>query len=216
MCSTVNSINDIECMYFSTSSLTCIQHHSDLLSMFYRWTSLLRRLDGSVGFGRNWDDFRNGFGDANGEAWLGNEYMHQLTNARSYKLRFDLEDWDGNTGYAEYASFVVTSESDNYRLLLGDYSGTASADASVDQVYGFLANNNSQFTTYDRDNDSNDALNCALDRAGHGGFWYKGCTWVGATIAYCPSAYCTSYKMRWKAFRNNVDLKTLTMKIRPN
>ena len=184
--------------------------------MFYRWTSLLRRLDGSVDFGRNWADFRNGFGDANGEAWLGNEYMHQLTNARSYKLRFDLEDWDGNTGYAEYASFVVTSESDNYRLLLGDYSGTASADASVDQVYGFLANNNSQFTTYDRDNDSNDALNCALDRAGHGGFWYRGCTWVGATIAYCPSPYCTSYKMRWKAFRNNVDLKTLTMKIRPN
>ena len=176
----------------------------------------MNHFDGSGEFTRTWDEYKTGFGDAGGEAWLGHEYLHYLTSTRSYKLRFDLEDWDGNTAYAEYASFVVTSESDNYRLLLGAYSGTASADANTDQINGFLYNNNAEFSTYDRDNDNRGVENCAADREGYGGFWHNSCTNVGATTAYCPSAFCASiYKMHWNAFAGYAGLKTLTMMMRP-
>ena len=93
----------------------------------------MRRLDGFGDFNRSWDKYKQGFGDASGEHWLGNEYLHYLTNSRAYKLRFDMEDWDNNTAYAEYSSLVVNSEADNYRLLLGDYSGTPSHDQAVDE-----------------------------------------------------------------------------------
>ena len=182
----------------------------------------MRRFDGSGDFNRSWDEYKDGFGDANGESWLGNEYIHHLTNTRPYKLRFDLEDWDNNTAYAEYSSFVVTSEADEYRLLLGDYSGNASADASEDTYHGFLYHNNQQFTTYDQDND--DApFNCVLsiDR-GHrdrfGGFWYKDCARVTPTNIYCHSSSCGdhSFHIRFKSWRRSlVSLKKLKMLMRP-
>ncbi|CAH3132797.1 unnamed protein product [Pocillopora meandrina] len=37
-------------------------------------------------------------------------------------LRVDLEDFEGNTAYAEYKIFGVMSEKDKYKLILGSYS----------------------------------------------------------------------------------------------
>ena len=87
------------------------------------WIVFQARRDGSVDFFRRWDDYKRGFGNLNGEFWLGLDKIHRLTVSSSNKLRVDLEDIEGNTVYAEYASFAVTSERAKYQLSLGGYSG---------------------------------------------------------------------------------------------
>ena len=89
------------------------------------WTVFQKRMDGSVDFDRRWDDYKRGFGDLNGEFWLGLDKIHRLTVSGSYKLRVDLESLHGNTAFAEYSSFAVTNERAKYQLSLGSYSGIA-------------------------------------------------------------------------------------------
>ena len=83
----------------------------------------MRRLDGSVDFFRKWDDYKRGFGDLNGEFWLGLGKLHRLTSSSRNKLRVNLEDVPGKTAFAEYNSFAVTDESAKYPLSLGSYPG---------------------------------------------------------------------------------------------
>ena len=89
------------------------------------WTVFQKRLDGSVDFYRGWADYQNGFGDLNGEFWLGLDKIHRLTNGDTFKLRVDLEDWEGETRFAEYDMFAISDEASKYRLSLGSYSGTS-------------------------------------------------------------------------------------------
>ena len=88
------------------------------------WTVFQKRRDGSVDFYRNWDEYKRGFGNLNGEFWLGLDKIHRLTVSSKNKLRVDLEDLHGSTAFAEYSSFSVTSERAKYQLNLGSYSGT--------------------------------------------------------------------------------------------
>ena len=82
-----------------------------------------KRLDGSVDFYRYWDDYKNGFGNLNGEFWLGLDKIYRLTEKKRNRLRVDLEETTGNTAYAEYDMFAVTNEATKYKLSLGNYSG---------------------------------------------------------------------------------------------
>ena len=83
-----------------------------------------KRLDGSVDFYRGWNDYKIGFGNLNGEFWLGLDKIHRLTKSERCKLRVDLEDTAGKTAYAEYDMFAVTSERTKYQLGIGTYSLT--------------------------------------------------------------------------------------------
>ena len=87
------------------------------------WTVFQKRLDGSVDFYRDWDDYENGFGNLNGEFWLGLDKIRRLTNSDTFMLRVDLEDWQGETRFAEYASFAISNETNKYKLSVGSYSG---------------------------------------------------------------------------------------------
>ena len=82
-----------------------------------------KRKDGSVDFFLYWNDYKHGFGDLSDEFWLGNDKIHRLTSDNNTRLRVDLEDFEGNTAYAEYDMFGVMSENDKYKLILGKYSG---------------------------------------------------------------------------------------------
>ena len=87
------------------------------------WTVFQKRLDGSANFYRNWADYKGGFGDLNGEYWLGLDKINRLTSSGKYKLRVDLEDFEGNTIYAEYDSFAVGNEGTKYKLSVKSFSG---------------------------------------------------------------------------------------------
>ena len=87
------------------------------------WTVFQKRQDGSVDFFRGWNDYKHGFGNLNGEFWLGLDKIHRLTVSSGYKLRVDLENHHGNTAFAKYSSFSVSSEGEKYQLSLGSYLG---------------------------------------------------------------------------------------------
>jgi hypothetical protein len=76
-----------------------------------------------VDFYRNWADYKNGFGNLNGEFWLGLDKIHRLSTSGQNVLRVDLETFENETAYAIYESFSVRNESQAYILSVGDYSG---------------------------------------------------------------------------------------------
>jgi len=133
-----------------------------------------QNVDGTNFFDRSWAEFKVGFSDPSGNYWLGNDRIHQLTQQHPFKLRFDLEAADLSRYYAEYSSFVVSSEATNYKMQVAGPSGTApNADA-------FLYNNDDEFTTSDRDNDARGSGNCAV--INRGGWWYTSCAYVGVNM----------------------------------
>ena len=69
-----------------------------------------RRTDGSVDVYRNWEEYKEGFGDLENEFWLGNDKIQQLTKQKDMKIRFDLEDVGGVTAFAEYNIFYIDGE----------------------------------------------------------------------------------------------------------
>ena len=85
------------------------------------WTVFQKRIDGSVDFNRHWSDYKHGFGNLYGEFWLGLDRIHRLTLDNNSMLRVDMEDFEGESAYAEYSLFGVRSEHDKYRLILGSY-----------------------------------------------------------------------------------------------
>ncbi|XP_037110805.1 fibrinogen-like protein 1 [Syngnathus acus] len=98
------------------------------------WTVFQRRRDGKENFDRAWVEYKHGFGDLHspdGEFWMGNDALHHLTSQGDYDLRIDMEDFDGKESFAEYKKFKVDSETDLYRLHLGEYKGNA-GDALAD------------------------------------------------------------------------------------
>jgi len=168
------------------------------------WTVFQRRQDGSVDFFRAWDDYKRGFGNLNGEFWLGLDKINRLTVSSSNKLRVDLEDVEGKTVFAEYSSFAVTSEKAKYQLSLGSYSGTAGDSLSIHRGQAF--------TTKDRDNDQNGG-NCALSYKG--GWWYNNCHQSNLNGLYLHGKI-DSRGMCWYHWKNNYySVKRSEMKIRP-
>ncbi|KAF0286641.1 Ficolin-1 [Amphibalanus amphitrite] len=82
------------------------------------WTVFQRRQDDTeqVDFYRDWQQYRDGFGNVSGQLWLGNELIHHLTARGPHQLRIDMEDFEGDRRFAQYASFSLADEADNYRL----------------------------------------------------------------------------------------------------
>ncbi|XP_068728947.1 ryncolin-1-like [Montipora capricornis] len=171
------------------------------------WTVFQKRQVGSVDFFRVWDVYKRGFGNLNGEFWLGLDKIHRLTVSSSNKLRVDLEDIHGSIAFAEYSSVTVASERAKYQLSLGKYSGTAGDSLAYHRGQFMQA-----FSTKDRDND-NTSGNCASSYKG--AWWYKNCHNSNLNGLYL-NGKSDPKGMDWFRWKNNhYSVKRSEMKIRP-
>ena len=141
------------------------------------WTVFQRRKDGSVDFYRNWTDYEYGFGDLNGEFWLGLNKIHRLTKKQSNSLRVDLGDFQKKV-YALYPTFSVGNSASKYTLTVEGYSGTAGD--SLDY------HNGQKFSTRDEDNDESSG-SCAI--SSQSGWWYNNCNYSDLNKHYRYSIY---------------------------
>ena len=133
------------------------------------WTVIQRRIDGSVDFrNRDWVKYEDGFGDLNGEFWIGLQLMHCLTNYRNYELRIDYRLKNGTESYLHYNNFRIGSPQDQYPLNISGFDSIGLTDpfTITSSVNGM------KFTSRDRDNDFS-IDNCAKS---NGGWWHHSCT----------------------------------------
>jgi hypothetical protein len=87
------------------------------------WTVFQRRQDASVDFYHGWQWYKDGFGDLNGNFWLGLEKIRRLTKSDQNILRVDLADFTNEKAYAKYGTFSVATESEFYKLKVNHFSG---------------------------------------------------------------------------------------------
>ncbi|XP_034472452.1 ficolin-1-like isoform X2 [Drosophila innubila] len=168
------------------------------------WTVILRRMDGSVNFYRTWRRYREGFGDLDGEFFLGLYKIYALTSESSQELLVQLEDSQGNQTYESYGKFAIASDDEYFALnTLGEASGTAGDS---------LSHHHTQpFTTYDLNNGN--GTNCAEKYTG--GWWYGNpCHESNLCGKYGDNTFGKG--VNWKTFRGfENSLKRVVMMIRP-
>ncbi|XP_013384235.1 ficolin-1-like [Lingula anatina] len=170
------------------------------------WTVFQRRMDGTVDFYRNWQNYKYGFGNLNTEFWLGNDNIYFLTTQDKYELRVDMQDAQGSSRYAQYHSFAIGSEADKYRLAVRGHSGTAGDDLT--------GHNGLRFSTKDNDND-NSGGSCS--QTFKGAWWYGSCHGSNLNGMYYLGDH-SSYAdgVGWASFRGRYhSLRRTEMKIRP-
>lgn len=172
------------------------------------WTIIQKRTGPDVDFYRNWVSYENGFGSALGDHWLGNAYIHSITIGKRNVLRIEYTDWANKKHYAEYDDFRIGGAGCNYTLeSLGKFCG----DCGDSLTYHL----NSQFSTYDRDNDE-DATSCATSF--HGAWWYKKCHVSNLNGGYKVGGAHTTFAdgINWHSCGGyNYSYKATVMMIRP-
>uniref|UniRef100_A0A1I8IMW6 Fibrinogen C-terminal domain-containing protein n=2 Tax=Macrostomum lignano TaxID=282301 RepID=A0A1I8IMW6_9PLAT len=125
------------------------------------WTTVQHR----VYCYRNWTQYQSEFGELGPDEnyWIGlNPFSRSLRRANR-KLRILMKAWNESESWAEYSSFSVGAESDNYRLQV---LGSDGIGDSLSYSSG------SQFSTKDADHDDSSS-SCAERYAG--GWWFRGC-----------------------------------------
>ena len=171
------------------------------------WTVFQRRMNGSQDFYRDWNDYVWGFGDLNGEFWLGLSKMHRLTTT-STRLRVDLADFDGDVRYAEYTVFQVGDSDSKYRLNVSGYHGNAGDSLTI--------HNGHPFSTRDRDNDAHNTGHCAV--AHKGAWWYNSChdsNLNGLYLSGSHASYANGVNWRaWKGYYYSLKITEMKMKRR--
>lgn len=128
------------------------------------WTLVQSRYNGSVDFNQNYQTYIDGFGNPDGEFWIGNEALYRLTRDNCSSARIQMVDIYGNAWEANYEDFRVGPASSGYRLSAQGFTGNASDALSYQ--------NNMEFSAIDRDRDISNS-NCAADY--EGGWWFSHC-----------------------------------------
>ena len=150
--------------------LKIIQVYCDQKSDGGGWTVFQRRIDGSVNFLRDWENYKHGFGQLQNEFWLGNENIFTLIlqglHPKGSELRIDMVNNKQVKKYAKYGNFQIGNAITKYMLHVSGFSGSVTDNA-------LTLHNQQKFTTFDVDNDHFSAGNCGSRY--FGGWWFNSC-----------------------------------------
>ncbi|XP_046865772.1 ficolin-2-like isoform X1 [Drosophila willistoni] len=193
-------IHDIEIDEISSITARC---NNDIAGG--NWMVILNRFDGSENFTRSWNEFRMGFGNLNGEFFIGLDHLHRITNSQQFELYVEYKYFDGIKGFARYDNFRIGNENTGYVLKsLGAFYGS-----NIDDL--MTSNNlNQKFTTYDKDNNK-DYRNCA--QTFKGAWWFGFCRGPNPLAQYSRNARSSELSsMSWNGFN---PIRSILMLIRP-
>lgn len=158
------------------------------------YTIFQRRMNGGESFNRTWTEYALGFGDLDGEFWLGLEYVHRLTqNTYRYgspELNVHLRAFHGASYEAKYTYFKVLGESQNYKIFAAGYEGDA-GDA-FGKPQNRFESNKMEFSTFDKDNDKDQNKNCA--DAYKSGWWFNRCFCANLNGVYDGNANVSDWE----------------------
>ena len=151
---------------FSTSRLTV---YCDMETDGGGWIVIQRRNAsmGWVNFVRSWADYEKGFGDLDGEFWIGLKNIHELTNQQSMRLKLSVWNEGENSINWNYQHFAISNQDHRYALSsLSGGSGSGSGGSSYGAFYQG-GSSTYYFNTYDYYTGQN---NCGYNR--QSGWWY--------------------------------------------
>ncbi|XP_064596860.1 angiopoietin-related protein 7-like [Liolophura sinensis] len=141
-------------------------------------------------FDKSWNEYKNGFGDACSDYWLGNDAISSLTTRHS-ELKVYIKTSVGQLRYSHYRDFQMDSSSRNFKLKSVRYTAGNAGDQLT-----YLRNYS--FGTKDRENNNN---RCSSTQ--NGGFWFK-------TTRYCAKSgwwgSCSRYQ--YSCSTTNVNART--------
>ncbi|KAL5012582.1 hypothetical protein ScPMuIL_011133 [Solemya velum] len=170
------------------------------------WLVFQRRQNGTVDFNRGWDEYQTGFGDIQGEFWMGNELLHRISTQGWYELQIDMENFEEELRYAQYQLFRVEGADTGYKLTIEGYSG--------DGGDGLSSHRNHAFSTFDRDQDGSPG-SCAESFSG--GWWFENCLTSNLNGRYLEGELeSVGHGVMWAAWQGfKTSLKSVQMKVRP-
>ena len=168
------------------------------------WIIIQRRVDASVSFERSWDEYAAGFGDVDGNFWLGLDTIHDLTEAQPMRLQIDVVPFNLPAVLIPYPYFHVGDAASDY--LLNITSDTLD-DETLYNYINFYSG--IKFSNYDR-------YFCAEDcRAG---WWFSRCDRLRLNLngVYGGAGEISLYNIFMYGLSDNVyePIRTVTMKIR--
>ncbi|XP_076862387.1 tenascin-like isoform X5 [Brachyhypopomus gauderio] len=166
------------------------------------WTVFQRRKDGKINFFRAWKEYRTGFGELDGEFWLGNDLLHNLTSMTPMTLRVDLRA-GAEAVYAQYSTFSVGTAKKHFMLQVMGYSGTAGDSMKY--------HDKRPFSTWDRDPQPF-ITRCAMSY--RGGWWYRNCHEANLNGLY--GTHTNHQGLIWTAWKGTrFSIPFTEMKLRP-
>jgi len=144
-----------------------------------------------------WKDCEEGFGDLkSSKFWYGLKALHCFTQTDQWELRIDFQFENTTWSHLHYNTFSVGTESKEYHLTIGGFTGIIPTDPFVTHPL-----NGQRFSTSDNDNDRHGG-NCA---SSYNGWWHNSCYHI------CPNRPSPLIHLSSK----NYYPLSMEMKIRP-
>lgn len=161
-------------------------------------------------FFRSMESYENGFGDLNGEFWLGNLKIYALTLQEPVYMQIQMEDWSGRSETVETGAFRVLS-SPTYEIVYDSFSGELGKD---------LPPSGTIFSAFNRENPNiYNVYNKLANMASRykGGWWYSASHNSNLNGLNLKGGHITEGDgINWKSFRGlKYSLKSTKMRIRP-